>query len=130
MPGGPEGSVNRGRMRCGKRTRLSGSAPPGGANAMSVARIAIGGLMLEHDERWIFVVHADGDIVGRRYNDVGALRIRHVERNTLPDRLTHEYCLATACRMLNVPDHPVDSLDALETPWGPYGAATIIDAAH
>ena len=81
---------------------------------MSVARIAVGGLMLGHDERWAFSVHADGDIVGRRYNDVGTLRIRHAERNTLPERLTHEYCFATACRILKVPDHPVESVSALE----------------
>jgi len=97
---------------------------------MSVARIAIGGLMLGQDERWTFSVQADGQIVGRRCNDVGALRIRHVERNTLPERLSHDYCFATACGMLNVPDHPVDSVSALETPTGPYGVATIIDGAH
>ena len=97
---------------------------------MSVARIAIGGLMLGRDERWTFSVHADGEIVGRRYNDVGALRIRCALRNTLPARLTHESCFATACRMLKVPDHPVDGVSALETPTGPYGVATIIDGVQ
>ena len=96
---------------------------------MNVPRIAVGGLMLGHDERWTFIVEADGVIVGRRHDTDGSLRIRHAASNTLPGRLTHEYCLETARRMLNVPDGPIDGLDALESPTGPYGAATFVGAA-
>ena len=88
-----------------------------------VARIAVGGLMLEQNDRWTFDVQL-GIIVGRRYNDVGVLCIGWVERNTLPGSLTHEYCLAEARRLLSVPDDPVDGIDALDTPCGPYGGAT------
>jgi hypothetical protein len=56
------------------------------------------------------------------------LCIRHVASNTLSGRLTHEYCLETARRMLNVPDGPVVDRDAMETPCGPYGAATFVAA--
>src|SRR5688500_1579691 len=96
---------------------------------MKVPRIAVGGLMLGHDERWTFIVEADGFIVGRRFGVDGSLRIRHAASNTLSGRLTHEYCLETARRMLNVPDGPIDGLDALESPTGPYGAATFVGAA-
>jgi len=96
---------------------------------MNVPRIAVGGLMLGHDERWTFIVEADGFIVGRRFGVDGSLRIRHAASNTLSGPLTHEYCLETARRMLNVPNDPIDGLDAVETPTGPYGAATFVGAA-
>lgn len=93
---------------------------------MKVPRIAVGGLMLEQNEKWTFDVQF-GVIVGRRDNDgVGVLCIRHVERNTLPGRLTHECCLETARQMLSVPDDPMADRDARETPCGPYGAATFV----
>ena len=94
---------------------------------MKVVRIAVGGLMLEQNDKWNFDVQVDR-IVGRRYNDTGVLCIRHVERNTLPGPLSHDYCLETARRMLNVPDGPVADVDALATPCGPYGAATFTSA--
>ena len=96
---------------------------------MSIPRIAVGGLMLEPVEKWTFDFHG-GIIIGRRYgDDVGLLCIRHVASNLLPGPLTHEYCLEVARQMLNVPDDPVAYLDALETPCGPYGAATFVGAA-
>src|SRR4051812_48111785 len=97
---------------------------------MRVARIAVGGLMLPKHAKWTFDVQLGGVIVGRRQNDVGVLCIRHVESNTLPGRLTCEYCLETACRMLNVPaGGEVVDVDAMETPWGPYGGATFVGGA-
>jgi hypothetical protein len=96
---------------------------------MSISRIAVGGLMLEQVEKWSFDFHG-GIIVGRRDGDeVGLLCIRHVASNLLPGPITHAYCLEAARRMLNVPDDPVEYFDALETPCGPYGAATFVGAA-
>jgi hypothetical protein len=94
-----------------------------GATKMKVARIAVGGLMLEKNEKWNFDVQLDV-IVGRRYNDTGVLCIRHVERNTLPGPLNHEYCLEMARQMLSVPAGPATDVEAMMTPCGPYGAAT------
>ena len=90
---------------------------------MKTARFAVGGLMLETNERWTFDVQL-GVIVGRRHNDSGVLCIRHIERNLLPGALHHADCLETARQMLSVPDGPVADVDALATPCGPYGAAT------
>lgn len=91
---------------------------------MNVQRSAIGGLMLEENETWIFRVESDV-IIGRRRNDeVGALRIRHCARNTLCGPLTHSYCIETARQMLNVPADPISYVETRETPCGPYGAAT------
>jgi hypothetical protein len=96
---------------------------------MSKSRIAVGGLMLEQVEKWHFDFQG-GIIVGRRDgDDVGLLCIRHVASNLLHGPLTHAYCLEVARQMLNVPDDPVEYFDALETPCGPYGAATFAGAA-
>ena len=95
---------------------------------MKVARIAVGGLMLEQKDRWAFSVE-QGIIVGRRQDDdVGLLCLRHCERNTLPEPLTHERCLTAARLMLNVADGPVSDLKAQQSLCGPYGAATFITA--
>ena len=96
---------------------------------MSKSRIAVGGLMLEQVEKWHFDFQG-GIIVGRRAgDDVGLLCIRHVASDLLPGPITHAYCLEVARQMLNVPDDPVEYFDALETPSGPYGAATFVGAA-
>jgi hypothetical protein len=94
---------------------------------MKKARIAVGGLMLEENEKWTFDVQL-GVIVGRRHNDIGVLCMRHAARNTLPGPLTHDYCLETARQMLSVPDGPVADVDAMVTPCGPFGAATFASA--
>src|SRR5688572_12251972 len=96
---------------------------------MNVRRVAGGVVLPEHNARWTFVVQGGGVIVGRREDAEGVLCIRHAASNTLSGPLTHEYCLETARRMLNVPDGPIDGLDALESPTGPYGAATFVGAA-
>src|SRR5688572_15330701 len=96
---------------------------------MNVRRVAGGVVLPEHNARWTFVVQGGDVIVGRRDDAEGVLRIRHAASNTLSGPLTHEYCLETARRMLNVPNDPIDGLDAVETPTGPYGAATFVGAA-
>ena len=97
---------------------------------MGISRIAVGGLMLEQVEKWNFDFFG-GIIVGRRDGDgVGLLCLRHIARNLLPGPLTHEYCLEVARQTLNVPDDPVANFDAMETPCGPYGAATFVGAAE
>ena len=96
---------------------------------MGISRIAVGGLMLEQLEKWNFEFQG-GIIICRRYDDnVGLLCIRHVASNLMPGPLTHDYCLELARLMLNVPADPVAYFDALETPCGPYGAATFVGAA-
>jgi hypothetical protein len=96
---------------------------------MSISRIAVGGLMLEQLEKWRFDFQG-GIIVGRRQgDDVGLLCIRHVASNLLPGPITHAYCLEVARQVLKVPNDPVEYFDALETPSGPYGAATFVGAA-
>jgi hypothetical protein len=91
---------------------------------MKVVRIAVGGLMLEENEKWTFEAVQDV-IIGRRQNDEGAvLCIRHVASNTLAGPLNHEFCLAAARQLLSVPEGPASDVDAMVTPCGPYGAAT------
>ena len=96
---------------------------------MSISRIAVGGLMLEQIENWNFDFQG-GFIIGRRLRDeAGMLCIRHVASDLVPGPLTHANCLDVARRMLNVPDDPIAYFDTLETPCGPYGAATFCGAA-
>jgi hypothetical protein len=91
---------------------------------MKNRRMAIGGLLLPEDPAWD-LSESDGEIVGRRGDDPGRLRIMHVAQNTLPQPVTHDFCLTVLRILAKTEEEPTDR-QMMESVCGPYGAATFL----
>ena len=94
---------------------------------MKERRIAIGGLLLPEIGSWEFN-ESEGMIIGRRDNSPGWLEIIHASQDTLPQPVTHEFCLTVLRMMIKVDEEPTDR-QMYESVCGPYGAATFIRAS-
>src|SRR5687767_10715874 len=102
------------------------ASPPGRYNVphMKKCHIAIGGLLLPDQGGWEFSEHR-GTIIGRRNDSPGLLEILHVSQDTLPQPVTHEFCLKVLRFMIKAEAEPTDRR-MMESICGPYGAATFI----
>ena len=90
--------------------------------------IAIGGLLLPQIGAWEFSELA-GMITGRRDGAPGFLQILHVTQDTLPQPVTHDFCLSVLMFMIKPDGEPVDRV-MMESVCGPYGAATFVRGAR
>src|SRR5438309_10718259 len=95
---------------------------------MKERHLAIGGLLLPEVAGWAFA-ERDGVILGRRPEGPGRLQILHVAQNTLPQPVTHDFCLSVLRLLVEVAGEPTDR-QMMESVCGPYGAATFIRAAE
>ena len=84
--------------------------------------LAIGGLLLPEDPAWKFMMQ-EGVIVGKRKDDPGIFQILHASQDTLPQPVTHEFCLQVLRVMLKGEEEPTERQMG-ESICGPYGAAT------
>jgi hypothetical protein len=91
---------------------------------MKEPRVAIGGLLLPEVPGWEFS-ERDGAIVGRPPRGPGVLQILYVPQETMPQPVTHEYCMSVMSMVLMTAGQPTDC-ERKESVCGPYGAATFV----
>jgi len=91
---------------------------------MKQRHIAIAGLLLPEVGAWEFSELA-GVITGRRNDSPGVLQILHALQDTVPQPVTHDFCLSVLRFMLKVEGEPTDR-QLMESVCGPYGAATFL----
>src|SRR4051812_4645530 len=87
--------------------------------------LAIGGLLLPRFSAWRFS-ERDDTIVGRPPTGTpGSLQILYVPQETMPQPVTHEFCMTVMRLVLNVAS-PATHREMKESVCGPYGAATFV----
>ena len=91
---------------------------------MKQPRLAIGGLLLPEVPQWTFS-QRDDEIIGRPSGGPGVLQILHVPQETMPQPVTHEYCMSVMRMVLLTAGPPTDR-EMKESVCGPYGTATFV----
>lgn len=92
---------------------------------MKEPRLAIGGLLLPEVFGWTFF-ERDGAVVGRPTEGAaGALQILYVPQETMPQPVTHEFCMSVMRMALMGAGEPTD-WRMKESVCGPFGEATFV----
>jgi hypothetical protein len=92
---------------------------------MKEPRLAIGGLLLPEAAGWAFS-ERDGEVVGRPPRGApGLLQVLHVPQETMPQPVTHAFCMSVMRMVLMTAGQPSDR-EMKESVCGPYGAATFV----
>jgi hypothetical protein len=91
---------------------------------MKEPRLAIGGLLLPEVQGWVFSERGEM-IVGQPPAGPGVLQILYVPQETIPQPVTHDYCMSVMRMVLMTTSRPSDR-EMKESVCGPYGAATFV----